>query len=96
MLNEARVLVTASSLARMGPALVPPAADETKRFLREIERVADALTRSPDQAATTIAAYDAERGVHRFYRESMPSLTKVNETRREVKAARDRLLALLK
>ena len=98
VLNEARVLQSPAALAaaKSGPgAFTPPTAAETKRFLREIERVADALSRSPDQAAVTIASYQAETDIHRFYRESMPSLTKVNENRREVKAARERLLASL-
>jgi hypothetical protein len=99
VLNEARVLQSPAALAaaKSGPgAFTPPTAAETKRFLREIERVADALSRSPDQAAATIAAYQAEGGIHRFYRDSMPSLSRMNETRREVKAARERMLALLK
>lgn len=99
VLNEARVLQSPAALAATksgSGAFTPPTAAETKRFLREIERVADALSRSPDQAAVTIAAYQAEGDVHRFYRESMPSLTRVNENRREVKAARERLLAALK
>jgi hypothetical protein len=99
VLNEARVLQTPAALAAAKPgpgAFVPPTAADTKRFLREIERVGDAFTRSPDQTAVAIAAYEAETGVHRFYRESMPSLTKTNETRREVKAARERLLGALK
>jgi hypothetical protein len=106
VLNEARVLPIAAALAKPGRgSFVPPTAEETTRFLREVERVGDAFKRSPDQTAVAIAAYEAallegsmgrETGVHRFYRESMPSLTKTNQTRREVKAARDRLLAALK
>jgi len=97
VLNEASVLPLGAALAKSGRgSFVPPTSDETKRFLREIERVGDAFKRSPDQTAVAIAAYEAETGVHRFYRESMPSLTKTNETRREVKAARERLLAALK
>ena len=98
VLNEARVLQTPAATASLKPGAnvsAPPTAADTKRFLREIERVADALSRSPDQAAATIAAYQATGDIHRFYRESMPSLTKVNENRREVKAARERMLGLL-
>ena len=98
VLNEARVLQSPAALAaaKSGPgAFTPPTAAETKRFLREIERVADALSRSPDQAAATIANYQAETDIHRFYREAMPSLPKVNDTRREVKTARERILAAL-
>jgi len=97
VLNEARVLqVAAQSATSGGGSAAPPTEAETKRFLREIERVGDAFTRSPDETAVVIAAYMKETDVHRFYRESMPSLTKTNETRREVKAERERLLALLK
>ena len=64
--------------------------------MREIERVTDAFARSPEDTAAAIAAYEAETGIHRFYRDSMPSLSRMNETRREVKAARERMLALLK
>lgn len=99
VLNEARVLQSPAALAAAksgSGAFTPPTAAETKRFLREIERVADALSRSPDQAAATIANYQAETDIHRFYRESMPSLAKINENRREVKAARERMLAILK
>jgi hypothetical protein len=99
VLNEARVLQSPAALAATktgSGAYTPPTAADTKRFLREIERVADALSRSPDQAAVVIAAYQAEGDIHRFYRESMPSLARINENRREVKAARERLLAALK
>ena len=98
VLNEARVLQSPAALAATKPgsgAYTPPTPVDTRRFLREIERVADALSRSPDQAATTIAAYQGEGDIHRFYRESMPSLIRVNENRREVKTARERMLALL-
>ena len=98
VLNEARVLQSPAALAATKPgsgAYTPPTAADTKRFLREIERVADALSRPLDQAAGVIANYQAEGDIHRFYRESMPSLTRVNENRREVKVARERMLASL-
>jgi hypothetical protein len=98
VLNEALVLQTQASLTRQGGSFTPPGDSDTKRFLREVERVADALSRSPDQAASVAATFDGDtkKQLHPFYRDSMPSLTKVNEDRREVKAARERLLALLK
>jgi hypothetical protein len=99
VLNEARVLQSPAALAATKPGsgvYTPPTAADTKRFLREVERVADALSRSPEHAAVVIANYQAEGDIHRFYRESMPSLTRVNENRREVKAARERMLAALK
>jgi len=98
VLNEARVLETAARERTGSGSAAPPTEAETKRFLREIERVAAALEGSPDQAAATVTSFekDARRDLHAFYRDSMPSLTKVNETRREVKAAREKLLAALK
>jgi len=97
VLNEASVLPLGAALAKSGRgSFVPATAEETKKFLREIERVGDAFARSPDQTAVAITAYEASTGVHCFDRESMPSLTKTNETRREVKAARERLFAALK
>lgn len=98
VLNEARVLQTQAGLTPRGLSFTPPGDTDTKRFLREIERVSIDLARSPELAGPAIAAFDNDtrKELNAFYRDSMPSLTKVNETRREVKAAREKMLALLK
>jgi hypothetical protein len=59
-------------------------------------RVGDAFKRSPDETAPVVGAFEKETDLHPFYRDQMPSLTKANQTRREVKAARERMLAALK
>jgi hypothetical protein len=95
ILNEARVLQTAATMAKPGSSPSLPTEGDTKRFLREVERVSEAFKGSPEQAAPAIVGYEKEMDLHPFYRNQMPSLTKVNDTRREVKAARERLLGLL-
>jgi hypothetical protein len=99
VMNEARALETASLMPVAGrDSFVRPSSAETLRFLNDVQNVSVFLLQSPDQAAPVVAVFDNEtrKKLHPFYRDAMPSLTRVNDTRREVKAARERLLALLK
>jgi hypothetical protein len=96
VLNEARLLETASAMGQ--GSFARPTFNETMRFQTEVHNVTALLTLSPDQTAPAVATFDKDtkNKLHPFYRDNMPSLTRVNDTRREVKAAREKLLAALK
>ena len=79
VLNELRVLDSTLAIVRANPSRVAeilgpepvglPRAEESRRYAREVERVADALERSPEQADAVIAAYEGDSDVPRFYKD---------------------------
>jgi hypothetical protein len=78
-----------------GPAL--PAAADAASFARYMDRVVAAVQRPPEQAAPILAGLDKEKaGLHGFFAAVIPSLTRINDNRRDVTLARERTLAALK
>ena len=78
-----------------GPSL--PTATETSAFGRYMDRVVSALRQSPEQAAPALERLEKEKtSLHGFFAALIPSVTRINDNRRDVKAARERILTALK
>jgi len=65
-------------------------------FRSLMARVIEALRLQPEAASTALAQIEQDtRALHPFYRDIIPNLPRINESRTGVKAARDRLLGAL-
>jgi hypothetical protein len=82
--------------AAPSPGLSLPPAPAVAGFRRFMSSVAEAFRPTPERTRVALPGLDAARqDLHPFYQSLIPSLSRVNDTRAEVKAERDRLLAAL-
>jgi hypothetical protein len=73
-----------------------PNASDIVAFHKVVRAAQEALNLPPEQASDRLAALrEAVNALHPFYRETMPSFTRINESRAEVLAARNTLLNTL-
>ena len=71
---------------------VPSAAD-VKHFHDTMARIVDALRLAPDQARARLGEIEADRKtLHPFFQQTLPMLSRMNETRAEIRADRQQLL----
>jgi hypothetical protein len=76
---------------------IVPGNSENAAFRRFMDRAVTALGQPPEAAGSALAALEKEKAaLPAFYQGLVPSLTRVNQTRAEVKTERDRVLAALK
>jgi hypothetical protein len=72
---------------------VPPTSDEITAFHKLMASAEKALRLQPDAASEQlITIQESAKGLHPFFRDAMPSLTRVNDARIEVQLARAQLL----
>jgi hypothetical protein len=70
-----------------------PKATEIVAYRKFMNSVEEALRLSPDAAGERLKTLqDSAKTLHPFFRDSIPSLTRINETRTETLAARQKLL----
>jgi hypothetical protein len=73
-----------------------PRPSDTVAFDKLMSAAQAALRLPPDQAQTRLTALqDSVKNLQPFYRETAPSLTRINDSRAEVQAAREKLLHTL-
>jgi hypothetical protein len=84
-------------VGRAAPAkLSVPNSADTAAFHKLMKAAEEALHESPDAAQPRLQSLEhAVQGLHPFYRETTPSFTRINDSRKQVLEARQRLLSAL-
>jgi hypothetical protein len=73
-----------------------PSSTDTRQFEKLMKAAEGALREAPDKAATQLRTLqEGVSKLHLFYRESTPSFVRINDSRREVLMARQKLLTAL-
>ncbi len=73
-----------------------PAPADVKRFHDTMSAVVNALRLPPDQARGRLSQIEADRKtLHPFFRQTLPSPSRINEARAQIQAERQRLLTYL-
>lgn len=73
-----------------------PPASAVAGFGRFMTAAAEAFRLAPERTRSALPGLDAGlKELHALYQSLIPSLTRVNDTRTEIQAERDRLLAIL-
>jgi hypothetical protein len=73
-----------------------PNSDDTAAFHKLMKAAEEALRESPDAARLRLQPLEHDvQGLHPFYREVTPSFTRINDSRKQVLEARQRLLSAL-
>jgi hypothetical protein len=84
-------------MGRPAPAnFSAPDSDDTAAFHKLMKAAEEALRESPDTAQPRLQSLEHDvQGLHPFYREVTPSFTRINDSRKQVLEARQRLLSAL-
>lgn len=73
-----------------------PNSDDTAAFHKLMKAAEEALRESPDTAQPRLQSLEHDvQGLHPFYREVTPSFTRINDSRKQVLEAHQRLLSAL-
>ncbi|HTG30559.1 MAG TPA: hypothetical protein VK818_20260 [Methylomirabilota bacterium] len=73
-----------------------PSPSDTAAFHKLMKAAEEALRESPDTAQPWLQSQEQDvQGLHPFYREVTPSFTRINQSRKPVLEARQRLLSAL-